>query len=89
MTEELKKICENNYIKIWQQDNKWYMQGESGAIARCLRASGAKQIKVDGLTYNLNEIAFEIDKDKRAAYFRQAQNGLYIRMALLLYVFNL
>lgn len=30
-----------------------------------------------------NEISSEIDADKRAAYFRQAQNGLYIRMALL------
>ena len=37
----------------------------------------------------VNEIDYSIDKDKRAAYFRQAQNGLYIRMALLLYVFNL
>jgi aspartate carbamoyltransferase catalytic subunit len=37
----------------------------------------------------VNEIDPEIDKDKRAAYFRQAQNGLYVRMALLLYVFNL
>lgn len=31
----------------------------------------------------VNEISEKIDKDKRAAYFRQAQNGLYIRMALL------
>lgn len=30
-----------------------------------------------------NEIAPEVDADPRAAYFRQAQNGLYIRMALL------
>ena len=37
----------------------------------------------------VNEIDHAIDKDKRAAYFRQAQNGLYIRMALLLSVFNL
>lgn len=29
------------------------------------------------------EIKREVDKDHRAAYFRQAQNGLYIRMALL------
>jgi aspartate carbamoyltransferase catalytic subunit len=29
------------------------------------------------------EIATEVDADPRAAYFRQAQNGLYIRMALL------
>lgn len=31
----------------------------------------------------LNEIAPEIDSDPRAAYFRQARNGLYVRMALL------
>lgn len=29
------------------------------------------------------EIAVEVDADPRAAYFRQAQNGLYIRMALV------
>ncbi len=37
----------------------------------------------------VNEIDPEIDGDGRAAYFRQAQNGLYVRMALLLYVFGL
>jgi aspartate carbamoyltransferase catalytic subunit len=31
----------------------------------------------------LDEIAMEVDADRRAAYFRQAQNGLYVRMALL------
>jgi aspartate carbamoyltransferase catalytic subunit len=29
------------------------------------------------------EIAEAVDDDPRAAYFRQAQNGLYIRMALV------
>lgn len=29
------------------------------------------------------EISYEVDSDPRAAYFRQIQNGLYIRMALL------
>ena len=31
----------------------------------------------------IDEINPEVDADPRAAYFRQAQNGLYIRMALL------
>jgi aspartate carbamoyltransferase catalytic subunit len=31
----------------------------------------------------VDEIAPEVDSDPRAAYFRQAQNGWYIRMALL------
>jgi aspartate carbamoyltransferase catalytic subunit len=37
----------------------------------------------------VNEIDPEIDKDSRAAYFRQAQNGLYVRMALLCYALGL
>jgi len=31
----------------------------------------------------VGEISPEVDKDPRAAYFRQVQNGMYIRMALL------
>jgi aspartate carbamoyltransferase catalytic subunit len=31
----------------------------------------------------VDEIAPEVDSDRRAAYFRQARNGLHIRMALL------
>jgi aspartate carbamoyltransferase catalytic subunit len=31
----------------------------------------------------VGEIAEEVDADPRAAYFRQMENGLYIRMALL------
>lgn len=32
----------------------------------------------------VNEISVEVDKDPRAAYFRQAQYGVYVRMALIL-----
>ena len=31
----------------------------------------------------ITEISYAVDKDPRALYFQQAQNGLYIRMALL------
>jgi aspartate carbamoyltransferase catalytic subunit len=31
----------------------------------------------------VNEIALDVDDNRRAAYFRQAKNGLYARMALL------
>ncbi len=31
----------------------------------------------------VNEISYAIDDDPRAAYFRQMENGMYIRMALL------
>ena len=32
----------------------------------------------------VNEISVEVDDDPRAAYFKQAQYGVYIRMALIL-----
>jgi len=37
----------------------------------------------------VNEIDFSLDKDPRAAYFRQAQNGLYVRMAVLRYAMEI
>lgn len=32
----------------------------------------------------VNEISVELDSDPRAAYFRQVQYGVYVRMALIL-----
>jgi len=37
----------------------------------------------------VNEISIEVDNDPRAAYFRQAQYGVYIRMALIMKLLNL
>lgn len=36
----------------------------------------------------VNEIEVEIDDDPRAAYFRQAKCGMYVRMALILMTLN-
>ena len=36
----------------------------------------------------VNEISVEIDKDKRACYFKQVLNGKYMRMALILKLLN-
>jgi len=48
----------------------------------CLRRMRPDAIIMHPLP-RLDEIAKEVDEDSRAAYFRQAQNGLYVRMALL------
>ena len=37
----------------------------------------------------VNEIACEVDNDPRAAYFEQVQNGLYVRMALIIALLRL
>ena len=37
----------------------------------------------------VNEISVEVDSDPRAKYFEQVQNGVYIRMALILTLLNI
>lgn len=37
----------------------------------------------------VNEIATEVDEDPRALYFKQAKNGMYVRMALILALLGL
>lgn len=37
----------------------------------------------------VNEISTEVDDDPRAAYFRQVQYGVYVRMALILTLLNI
>ena len=32
----------------------------------------------------VNEIACEVDEDTRACYFKQAEYGMYVRMALMI-----
>lgn len=58
-----------------------------------LKAEHLKNMKKNAIIMHplprVNEIDPAIDADSRAAYFRQAQNGLYVRMALLLYAFKL
>ena len=53
-----------------------------------LDAAKMKLAKEDMLVLHplprVNEIAVEVDNDPRAAYFKQAQYGVYVRMALIL-----
>jgi aspartate carbamoyltransferase catalytic subunit len=57
-----------------------------------LKSEHLKLIKKEAIIMHplprVNEIDKKIDSDPRASYFRQAQNGLYVRMALLLYALN-
>jgi aspartate carbamoyltransferase catalytic subunit len=58
-----------------------------------LKTEHLKELKKEAIIMHalprVNEIDYGIDADPRAAYFRQAQNGLYMRMALFMYVFEL
>ena len=50
-------------------------------------ATALKQMKPEAIILHplprINEIEKDVDADSRAWYFRQAENGLYVRMALL------
>lgn len=46
-------------------------------------ALGKKDMIVLHPLPRVNEITVEVDKDPRAAYFRQVENGKYVRMALI------
>ena len=54
---------------------------------KMLKKLGAHAIIMHPLP-RVSEISPEVDDDARAAYFRQAKNGLYIRMALLSLLFK-
>ncbi len=48
-----------------------------------MKRAKENMIVMHPLPPRVGEIEYNVDKDRRAAYFRQVQNGLYIRMALL------
>lgn len=58
--------------------------------AYILDAAMADRLKPEAIIMHalprVNEISPEVDANARAAYFKQAKNGLYIRMALLKYL---
>lgn len=62
-------------------------KGQYVMSAEILSVMKEKAIIMHPLPRN-EEIAREVDDDPRAAYFRQAKNGLYVRMALLDMIFS-
>ncbi|XP_043538142.1 CAD protein isoform X1 [Chiloscyllium plagiosum] len=48
-----------------------------------IMTKGKKKMVVMHPLPRVNEVSVEVDSDPRAAYFRQAENGMYVRMALL------
>lgn len=72
------KISESDYIKLMESffiDDKMIRELKSNAI-------------IMHPLPRMNEISVNIDNDPRAAYFRQAQNGIFIRMAILSYLMD-
>lgn len=66
------------------EDESAYEKVKSAYVItpRVLKAAKKKMIVMHPLP-RVTEIAMEVDDDPRAAYFRQMEYGLYVRMALL------
>eukprot|EP00105_Crassostrea_gigas_P002518 XP_011415078.1 PREDICTED: CAD protein isoform X1 [Crassostrea gigas] len=56
--------------------------GQYVIVPETMRKAKKKMVVMHPLP-RVNEIHPELDSDPRAAYFRQAENGMYVRMALL------
>lgn len=92
LTEVLNKIDVLYVTRIQKERFKSEQEYEQVKDAYIVNKKIANQLKENAIIMHplprVNEISSEVDDDKRAAYFRQAKNGLYIRMALLQLIFN-
>lgn len=77
-------------VMYWTRLQKERMPAETYAAAKgryIIGSAELKHMKSNAVILHplprIGEIAAEVDSDPRAAYFRQAENGLFIRMALL------
>ena len=70
---------EEDYIRL---KNSYILTSEKMALAK-------PEMAVLHPLPRVNEIALDVDNDPRAAYFEQVQNGVYIRMALIMTLLGL
>ena len=70
---------EEDYVRL---KNSYILTGEKMGLAKA-------DMAVLHPLPRVNEIALSVDDDPRAAYFEQAQNGVYVRMALIMTLLRL
>jgi aspartate carbamoyltransferase len=85
--EEAIKITDVLYVTRIQKErftdiNSYNSISQYCVDAKVLTGAKEKMIIMHPLPRN-QEIAVEVDKDPRAAYFKQMKNGVYMRMAIL------
>ena len=88
-------ISDVDCIYMTRIQDEYDLSGESSQVDYSLYSLTPENIslmKPDAIILHplprRNEISPEVDADPRAMYWRQLRNGVYIRAALLLYVFN-
>ena len=89
--EDLAKACDGAQVLYVTRIQKERFESEeayksvkgSYVVDKALMASAPEDMIVLHPLPRVDEIATEVDADPRAAYFRQMENGMYVRMALL------
>lgn len=74
--ERFQDDAQSTYEEVVKESERFTINEEILALMK------AKSIIMHPLP-RVTEISFSVDKDPRAGYFEQAENGLYVRMALL------
>ena len=95
-TDNLESVISNvDCIYMTRIQDEYDLSGESNLIdysQYSLTPDNVSRMKKNSIILHplprRHEISPEVDADPRAMYWRQLRNGVYIRAALLLYVFN-
>jgi len=95
-TDNLESVISSvDCIYMTRIQDEYDLSGESDLIdysQYSLTTDNVSRMKTDSIILHplprRHEISPEVDADPRAMYWRQLRNGVYIRAALLLYVFN-
>ena len=95
-TDNLESVISNvDCIYMTRIQDEYDLSGESNLIdysKYSLTPDNVSRMKKNSIILHplprRHEISPEVDADPRAMYWRQLRNGVYIRAALLLYVFN-
>lgn len=74
-------IIDDEYREVMEESESYYLSSDILQLAK------EKMILMHPLP-RLQEIPPEIDGDRRAVYFKQVENGLYMRMAILCKLFR-
>ncbi len=86
-TDQLEEALRKADVIYWNRIQKERFTGKVPPQAFTITTKHLKLIKPRALIMNplprIDEIAVEVDDDPRAIYFRQAGNGMLIRMALI------
>ncbi|MBP7276280.1 MAG: aspartate carbamoyltransferase [Kiritimatiellae bacterium] len=96
MTDDFEDVVARaDAIYMTRLQDEWDQHGESRAIDVSrfrFRAEHLARLRPDAVLLHplprRDEIAVEVDRDPRAVYWRQVRNGMWIRAALMLWMFD-